>query len=135
MFRITALWLVLLRLSWAQPLPDAPSAKRVADKYFWTLTASNGAATLSDAISTSALVGHGNLCPTETWEDALYGKQAHDGRVFGVMSAKFAASVVASYYLKKYNVHIWKLKLWAAPQIYNAQGHMQGAIHNLRYCR
>jgi hypothetical protein len=66
---------------------------------------------------------------------ALYGKQANAARVFAVMSAKFATSVVASYYLKKYNVHIWKLKLWPAPQIYNAQGHAQGAIHNMRYCR
>ena len=135
MFRLAALWLVFLRLSWAQALPDAPSAKPIADKHFWTLTATNGAAMLSDAITTSALVGHGHLCPTETWEDTLYGRQANDGRVFAVMSAKFAASLAASYYLKKYNVRIWKLKLWSAPQIYNAQGHGQGAIHNLRYCR
>jgi len=90
---------------------------------------------VTDAITTSTLVGHTSLCPTESWEDTLYGGQADDGRVFAVMSAKFAASVVASSYLKKYQVHIWKLKLWTVSQIYNAQGHAQGAIHNLRYGR
>ena len=79
---------------------------------------------LWDAITASALLGHSHLCPTETWEDTLYGRQANDGRVFAVMSAQFTASVV-SYYLKKYNVHIWKVKRWTAPQIYYAHGHAQ----------
>lgn len=51
------------------------------------------------------------------------------------MGGTYAASVVASYYLKKHNVHIWKVKLWTVPQIYNAHPHFEGAIHNLRFCR
>jgi hypothetical protein len=119
----------------AQGLPDAPSSRRVWDLQFWTVTVGNGAMVLSDAITTSALVGHTPACPREVWGETLYGRQANDGRVFAVMGAKYAASVGLSYVLKKYNVHIWHLKLWAATQVYNAYPHALGAAHNMRVCR
>jgi hypothetical protein len=127
--------LLLTRALPAQPLPDAPSAHRVADKQFWTLSLANGGATLADAITTSVLVGHTTSCPYEVWGETLYGRQPEAGRVFAVMGATYVASVASSYYLKKYNVHVWKLKLWTAPQAYNLQGHFRGAVHNLAQCR
>ena len=56
-------------------------------------------------------------------------------RVVAVRGGTYAAPVATSYFLKKYNVHIWKMKLWMVPQIYQAKPHIEGAIHNLRYCR
>lgn len=135
MVRRAMLLLLLVPLSWSQSLPDAPSATRVADKNFWSVTAVNGAVTLSDVLTTSLLVGKGSACPYEVGSPGLYGEKAQPARVAVVMGGTYAASVVASYYLKKYNVHIWKVKLWAVPQIYNAHPHFEGAIHNLRLCR
>jgi len=115
MVRCWSLLLLLVPLSWSQSLPDAPSATRVADKQFWSLTAVNGAITLSDVLTTSFLVGKGSACPYEIGSPGLYGLKAPPARVAAVMGSAFAASVATSYFLKKYNVRIWKLKLWTVP--------------------
>ena len=135
MVRCAMLLLLLVPLSWSQSLPDAPSATRVADKKFWSLTAANGAITLSDVLTTSLLVGKTSACPYEIGSPGLYGEKAPPARVVAVMGSTYVASVATSYFLKKYNVHIWKVKLWTVPQIYQAKPHVEGAIHNLRYCR
>jgi hypothetical protein len=107
--------LLLVGLAVAQ-LPDAPSeSRRVADGQFWALTAFNAAATAADMVTTSAMVSHTEACPFEVATPALYGDRAPDGRVVAVMAGKAVAATFASYLLKKYNVHVWKLKLWYAP--------------------
>jgi hypothetical protein len=63
MVRCAMLLLLLVPLSWSQSLPDAPASTRVADKNFWSLTAANGAITLSDVLTTSLLVGNSSACP------------------------------------------------------------------------
>jgi len=83
------LLLLLVPLSWSQSLPDAPSSTRVADKNFWSLTAADGAIT-----------------PDEIGSPGLYGEKAPPACVAAVMGGTYAASVVTSYFLKKYNVHI-----------------------------
>jgi len=107
----------------------------VADKNVWSPTAANGAITLSDVLTTSLLVGKSSACPMRSVRLGLYGEKAPPACVAAVMGGTYAASVVTRYFLKKYNVHIRKVKLWTVPQIYQAKPHIEGAIHNLRYCR
>jgi len=104
--------------SFAQILPDAPSAskKKVADAQFWALTAFNALATTADMVLTAKLVSHTAACPYEVGTPALYGDQAPDGRVI-------------------YNVRVWKLKLRYLPLAYNGYDHAVGAAHNMSACR
>ena len=101
---------------------------------FWLL-ATYVASGMGLLLTTSFLVGKGSACPYEIGSPGLYGLKAPPARVAAVMGSAFAASVATSYFLKKYNVRIWKRKLWTVPQIYNAKPHVVGAIHNLRFCR
>jgi len=123
--------------SFAQILPDAPSAskKKVADAQFWALTAFNALATTADMVLTAKLVSHTAACPYEVGTPALYGDQAPDGRVIAVMAAKAGAATLTSYMLKRYNVRVWKLKLRYLPLAYNGYDHAVGAAHNMSACR
>jgi len=80
MVRRAMLLLLLVPLSWSQSLPDAPSSTRVADKNFWSLTAANGAITLSDVLTTVLLVGKSSACPYEIGSPGLYGEKAPPSR-------------------------------------------------------
>jgi len=123
--------------SFAQTLPDSASAskKKTADTQFWALTAINTTATLADAITTAKLLSHTPNCPREVWGETLYGVRANDGEVFALMAAKAGAATLASYFLKRHNIHVWKFKLWTLPLAYNAYGHTWGAAHNMAACR
>lgn len=126
------IFMVLVGVSQAQ-LPENPQP--VADRNFRLLTSVNAAATLGDIVTTSMLVGHTSDCPYEAWSPELYGAKPSATRTSAVMGVLFAGSVALSYELKKHDVHIWKLKLWLAPQAYNTYVHASGAIHNLRTCQ
>jgi hypothetical protein len=128
---------LLTCVSFAQTLPDAPSAskKKVADAQFWALTAFNAAATAVDAITTAKLVSHTEACPYEVGTPALYGDRAPDGRVIAVMAAKAGAATLTSYLLKRYNIHVWKIKLWYLPLAFNGYSHAVAAGQNMRNCR
>lgn len=132
-----AIIVLLTCTSFAQTLPDSPSAskKKTADTQFWALTAFNTTATLADASTTAKVVSHTPNCSREVWGETLYGVRANDGRVFTVMAAKAGAATLASYFLKRHNIHVWKFKLWSLPLAYNAYGHASAAAHNMVTCR
>jgi hypothetical protein len=130
------LFFITASLCWGQSLPDTPS--KVADRNFWIVTGINAGATLADAITTAKFVGHGlpgHACQVEAWNPELYGRKPSDGRVFAVMGAQAVAASSLSYFLKKKHAHVWKLQLWTLPLTFEAQGHAQGAIRNVRTCQ
>jgi len=127
---------LLMCASFAQTLPDAPSAsKKVTDRNFWMLTGYNTGATIADMGTTSALVGHQPQCRYEGGTVFLYGKHANDERVIAVMTAEMVLTPTASYFLKKYNVRIGKLKLSPLMFLVSGTAHATGAARNMRHRR
>lgn len=100
---------------------------QVADKKFLFVVGGNAVATGLDAYTTQT-------CSYESWNPTLYGQKPRALRVGIVMGGLFVASTVVSYELKKHHAHLWRIPLWALPSAYEANGHFQGAIHNLRIC-
>jgi hypothetical protein len=60
--------------------------------------------------------------------------RAPDGRVIAVMAAKAGAATLTSYLLKRYNIHVWKIKLWYLPLAFNGYSHALAAGQNMRNC-
>ena len=104
---------------------------KTVDKKFWTVTAFSAASTAADADTTA---NFGPRCTYEETNPGLYGEFPTAKRVTIVMGGLFVASVGASYVLKRYYVHIWKVPLWPTPEMYLAYGHAVGAAHNARSC-
>lgn len=113
----------------AQELPENPQP--VADRNFWLVTSANAAASAADGFTTIAFARN---CPYESGNPVLWGRRPTTARESVVMAGLFAASTLASYELKKYNAHIWKLKLWTIPVGHEIVSHSYGTVHNVIYC-
>ena len=125
--------------AFGQELPDAPSFSsgnqaRTADKVFWLTTGVYGASVVGDAITTSLWVGRTSTCPREGIAGGLRGAHPSSPRAGLMMGGEFVIATVASYELKKHNVHIGKLRLWELPFVARTYTHSHDTLNNLAAC-
>jgi len=148
--------LVLSGVSAAKELPDAPSAVAAAesfivespapvvapkiaesnpiDRKFVALALISTGSTFADSYTTlfarqNWLAGKQGVCNMEVQSAYLYGTHPTVARAYVVASAKSAASVFASYYLRKHHN-----RFWSAPLIANSIVGLQGVTQNMRAC-
>jgi len=148
--------LILVGVSKAADLPDAPSAvanaegffvepiapapapkiaeTKVVDAKFLSLAFISTASTFADSYTTlfatqNWLAGKKGVCNAEVQSPYLYGTHPTAGRVYAVASAKSAGSLLAAYYLRKHHS-----KLWSLPLISNSVLSLQGTTQNLIAC-
>jgi hypothetical protein len=148
--------LVLVGVSAAADLPDAPSAvmpmasmmvvatvppvsprvveTKTLDIKFVSLALVSAGSTFADSYTTlfatqNWLAGKKGVCNMEAQSPYLYGIHPTAGRAYAVASAKSAGSILASYYLRKHHS-----KLWSLPLVANSVLSLQGTAQNLATC-
>ncbi len=141
------------------PLPNAPSAVMAESEYiessvstsvaapasklaetkivnttFVSLALISTGSTFADSYTTlfareNWLAGKKGVCNLEVQSAYLYGTHPTVGRTYAVASAKSAASVFASYYLRKHHNRFWSL-----PLVANSIISLQGVTQNMAAC-
>jgi hypothetical protein len=148
--------LILVGVSQAADLPDAPSAvanaegffvepaepapaprmveTKVVDVKFLSLALVSTASTFADSYTTlfatqNWLGGKKGVCNAEVQSPYLYGTHPTAGRAYAVASAKSAGSILAAYYLRKHHS-----KFWSVPLISNSVLSLEGTTQNMIGC-
>jgi hypothetical protein len=107
---------------------------KTLDKRFIGLAVISAGSTFADSYTTlfarqNWLAGKQGVCNVEVQSAYLYGTHPTVGRAYAVASAKTAASILASYYLRKHH-----RKLWSLPLIANSIVSLQGTTQNMIAC-
>src|SRR5271166_2586193 len=148
--------LVLVGVSAAKELPDAPSAVMSADAFFVEAPAPSLApkfvekspidatfvglavistgSTFADSYTTlfarqNWLAGKKGVCNMEVQSAYLYGTHPTVGRAYAVASLKSVGSVAAAYYMRKHHN-----KFWSLPLVANSIVGLQGVTQNMSAC-
>ena len=148
--------LILIGVSAAKELPDAPSAVGAAEPFiveapspapvqklvekspidatFISLAVMSTGSTFADSYTTlfarqNWLAGKKGVCNMEVESAYLYGTHPTVGRAYAVASVKSASSLFAAYYLRKHHS-----KFWSAPLLVNSVISLQGVTQNMIAC-
>jgi hypothetical protein len=148
--------LMLIGVSSAKELPDAPSAvvtadvvmiessspismpklaeKKPIDATFVSLALISTGSTFADSYTTlfarqNWLAGKKGVCNMEVQSAYLYGTHPTLARAYAVASAKSAGSLLAAYYLRKHHS-----KFWSAPLVMNSIISLEGVTQNMIAC-
>jgi len=120
------------------PLPSQkmvkPAETRPVDTKFVALALISTGSTFADSYTTlfareNWLAGKKGVCNVEVQSAYLYGTHPTVGRAYAVASAKSAASIFASYYLRKHHN-----KFWSLPLVANSVISLQGVTQNMMSC-
>ena len=130
--RVAACVLLLLTVSTAQDLPDAPHP--MMDKAFISLAALSTASTFADSYTTTWarqnwLAGRNDTCNIERQSPYLYGTHPTAVRAYSVATGKSLGSAALAYYLRKHH-----RRFWSAPLVITAIWSMEGIGQNLAAC-
>jgi len=117
---------------------SAPALNRVEvkliDKTFIGLALISTGSAFADSYTTlfareNWLAGKKGVCNLEVQSAYLYGTHPTVPRAYAVASVKSAASIFASYYLRKHH-----RKFWSLPLISNSVISLQGVTQNMMTC-